>query len=324
MDNINIFHKKLFLKGTKLSLLSTSISKSIEKSNFNSQTSRKNNTPYNKNVKLSFKNANPKNYKKSENKKLSYLMNVKNNFSLNQPSHFQKTARIKMLKKNKSAENIFSKEKDIKNKDLLTQRKIFSYTVKKIKNIRLNFFKNLIDKIPQKGLEDIDYVLESPFRGEQKISLPFFLKNQAKSNKGFYDLNNLCLSNNKNSYLLRDKYNEIKKEKIIDNPLGRISKISGISSYKLRQAINYSLRNNFKNFTLSKNEQKEFLKQINKFIYKNNNANNKYKKNYEKIGIKLIEKDKFDKIKDSFIDLNDENIIDNVILSKRGNKLRNQ
>lgn len=343
MDNINNSYKKLFPKGTKLSLLSgtnTSINKSIEKSNF--KIFHKNNIPYNKNVKISFINENIKNNKKLENKKLPYFINVKNNFSLKNPSNYKECGIIQIIKKNNSAENIFKKEKHTEKIDLPVQRKIFPSTVRRIPNIRLNLFKNLIDNVPQKDLKDINYVLECPFRGVQKISLPLsksssidrfkkeyqhkeniFLKNQTKLNKSLYDLNNLSFNKNKNSYLLRDKYNEIKKEKVIENPIGRISKISGISCYKLRQAINYSLKNNFKNFALNKIEQKELDKQINKYINNNNdNTYNKYKKKYSKIELKSTKKKKFDNIKDDFIDLEDENPFENIILSKKGNKIK--
>lgn len=341
MDKINNSYKKLFLKGTKLSLLSgtnTSLNKSIEKSNFNSKIFNKNNIPYNKNVKISYINENIKNNKNSENKKLPYFINVKNNFSSKNPSGFQEYAIIQTIKKNNSAENIFKKEKYTEKIDLPIQRKIFPSTVKKIPNIRLNLFKNLIDNIPQNGLKDINYVLECPFRGVQKISLLLskssstdrYKKNyqhkehffyQTKINKSLYGLNDLSFSKNKNNYLSRDKYSEIKKEKVIENPIGRISKISGISCYKLRQAINYSLRNNFKNFALNKIEQKELDRQINKYINNNDNSYNKYKKKYSKIELKSTKKNKFD-IKDNFIDLEDENPYENIILSKKGNKFR--
>jgi len=343
MDNINNnSYKKLFLKGTKLSLLSgtnTSINKSIEKSNFNTKIFNKNNIPYNKNVKISFINENKINNKKSENKKLPYFINIKNNFSLKNPPNVKECGIIQIIKKNNSAENIFKKEKYTEKIDLQVQRKIFPSTVRKIPNIRLNLFKNLIDNIPQNDLKDIDYVLECPFRGVQKISLPlsksssidrfkkkyqhkehFFLKNQTKLNKSLYGLNDLSF--NKNNYLLKDKYNEIKKEKVIENPIGKISKISGISCYKLRQAINYSLKNNFKNFALNKIEQKELDKQINKYIHNNDNTYNKYKKKYSKIELKSTKKNKYDTIKDDFIDLEDENPFENIILSKKGNKIK--
>ena len=318
MDKINNSYKKLFLKGTKLSLLSgtnTSLNKSIEKSNFNSKIFNKNNIPYNKNVKISYINENIKNNKNSENKKLPYFINVKNNFSSKNPSGFQEYAIIQTIKKNNSAENIFKKEKYTEKIDLPIQRKIFPSTVKKIPNIRLNLFKNLIDNIPQNGLKDINYVLECPFRGVQKISLLLskssstdrYKKNyqhkehffyQTKINKSLYGLNDLSFSKNKNNYLSRDKYSEIKKEKVIENPIGRISKI-----------------------TLNKIEQKELDRQINKYINNNDNSYNKYKKKYSKIELKSTKKNKFD-IKDNFIDLEDENPYENIILSKKGNKFR--
>ena len=52
--------------------------------------------------------------------------------------------------------------------------------------------------------------------------------------------------NNSSKRLFIDKYNEINKNKEINNPLKKLSKLSGVSCYKLRQVIDYSLNNKTK------------------------------------------------------------------------------
>ena len=57
--------------------------------------------------------------------------------------------------------------------------------------------------------------------------------------------NNQALENQKKNI---ENMNEklLKRNKELDNPLERLSKISGISCYKLRQVIDYSLKNYLK------------------------------------------------------------------------------
>ena len=56
------------------------------------------------------------------------------------------------------------------------------------------------------------------------------------------------ISNNRNIKKITNKYNEIKENKEINNPLKDLSKLSRVSCTKLRKVINYSLNHRINNF----------------------------------------------------------------------------
>ena len=190
--------------------------------------------------------------------------------------------------------------------------------------IKSNFFKILLEKIPKKNNDDIDYVLESPYRGVEKIQYstdikhknlfrPIFINN---AYKGYFCKNNEkinLLTNNSSKRLFIDKYNEINKNKEINNPLKKLSKLSGVSCYKLRQVIDYSLNNKTKHkfifFNEKKNNKKIFLNKNNKF--------NNFKNIYSFITLKSKKNRKFQLIKENFPLDNEGSLDNNVIYPKK-------
>ena len=266
MENINKTYKTIGKNDTKLSFILHS-DLSINKSNelFNNNSRLINN--YNNYIKK-------KDFIISKNKLITNkdLINY-------HPSRLLKNGILKIFTKNNKV-------------DASTQKNFFIKKVNKIKSN--NILKNLIENIPKKKSKAVDYVLESPHRGVEKIQYSSSVNNNKikekkslfspiyvnKTYKGYFYKNNNCnLSTNfiseiNNSFfrknyrkkLFIDKYQEIKRNKELDNPLERLSKISGISCYKLRQVIDYSLTHKIKDLLSEEKENKKY----------NNKENNIY------------------------------------------------
>ena len=201
--------------------------------------------------------------------------------------------------------------------DASTQKNFYKKNTK-------NFLKILIEKIPNKNNNEIDYVLESPHRGVEKIQYshdikgknffkPVFIDN---AYNGYFCKNkekiNFTMNNNGKKTFI-DKYNEINKNKEINNPLKKLSQLSGLSCYKLRKFIDYSLNNKPKHkfIFLGKKEKnkKNFLKKDNRY--------NNFKNIYSFITLKSKKNIKFKMIKDNFPLDNEGSLDNNVIYPKR-------
>ena len=281
----------------------------------------------------------------SKNSKISFFLNFKKKSSLKFPSYLQKSAIINILRKNNSARNIFRNGKDPQKIDSFssTTENFFFSTCRRISNMKSNFFKDLVENMSKKNIKDIDYILESPHRGLQKMCSsmsksiyvgenkskfrPFFrpnyikingnrfsLKKMNKFNAGIFDKSDLSLSKNENRNLFKDKYIEIKKNRELDNPFEKISKLSGVSCYKLRKAIDYSLEYKLKNFAENKIELNKVKNEMSKFFFNKK----KNKKTYSIIALKHNLKNNNEKFNESDIDISFENII----LSKKGKNMR--
>lgn len=119
---------------------------------------------------------------------------------------------------------------------------------------------------------------------------------------------------NKEKEAMIDKY--IKVNKKIDNPLKYLSKISGVSCYKLRQVIDYSLSCGAK--YLEKNMiQNEQIESTNT---KRLIENKKYKNIYSIITLKSKKKNEV--IKDYSIELNNDASIDKVMSTKKFSNIK--
>ena len=201
--------------------------------------------------------------------------------------------------------------------DASTQKNFYKKNTK-------NFLKILIEKIPNKNNNEIDYVLESPHRGVEKIQYshdikgknffkPVFIDN---AYNGYFCKNkekiNFTMNNNGKKIFI-DKYNEINKNKEINNPLKKLSQLSGLSCYKLRKFIDYSLNNKPKHkfIFLGKKEKnkKNFLKKDNRY--------DNFKNIYSFITLKSKKNIKFKMIKDNFPLDNEGSLDNNVIYPKR-------
>ena len=337
MENINKTYKNILKKGIKLSTFlqsNLSMNKINEKINFNFKSFKKSNLYLTKKHKKISKNAILTiNDKKPKTRRISYLSNLQKDFSLQYPSSSRKSAIIQLIKKNNSDRNMLIKKTS-------TQNDFYNLTKRKIPNIKSNFFKNLIENIPTKNnLKDIDYILESPYRGVEKIRQSPLSKSVSNKNKlNFYK--SIYINNNYKGYfclkkplksksyfpditnlsIKKDKYIDYNKNKEIDNPLEKISKMSGVSCYKLRQAINYSLKHNLKDLTKNFKYLKE--KKINNKInkYKYFLPNNRYKNIYSIISLKSKLNHKYENIiNENSIDLDNDDSLENVIYSKRRN-----
>ena len=214
------------------------------------------------------------------------------------------------------------------------------------KNKKFQFLKKLIEHSNNNYLNDIDYILESPHRGVEKIGdslsktysqennnnifRPIFVNDNYKGYcciKNSNEKKSLYL-NNKNDMkkINNDKYNEIRKNKEIDNPLKSLSILSGIPCSKIRKVIDFSLSHPINNF--GKIIKKKFnIKVINRDNSKNlyedkdkdkqpiieNTNNNKNKCIYSMISLKSKEIKSPKLIKSNSINLENENSLDNVI-----------
>lgn len=257
----------------------------------------------------------------SFNKNINFLdynskMGYPQNFSKKNKLFFSKncTTPSRLLKN--SIINLSTKNNNNKI-DASTQKNFYKKNTK-------NFLKILIEKIPNKNNNEIDYVLESPHRGVEKIQYahdikgknffkPVFIDN---AYNGYFCKNkekiNFTMNNNGKKIFI-DKYNEINKNKEINNPLKKLSQLSGLSCYKLRKFIDYSLNNKPKHkfIFLGKKEKnkKNFLKKDNRY--------NNFKNIYSFITLKSKKNIKFKMIKDNFPLDNEGSLDNNVIYPKR-------
>jgi hypothetical protein len=203
----------------------------------------------------------------------------------------------------------------------------------------INFLKEIIDDSNNKNFDsrNIDYVLESPFRGVEKIGLtrpenlhknyyhPIYINNNYK---GYFCLKNFNRSKSNISsdekYLKKnnnDKYNDVIKNKAnieVNNPLKRLSKISGVSCAKLRKVIDYSLSNRMDNF-------RRLFKE--KFIMKKNNDNKNKSSKYLLISLRSKRNKKNEEIKKDSINFDHivsyENIIGSNYFKDKINRTNN-
>ena len=272
--------------------------KKIIKSDLKLTTILHNDLSFNKSINFLDYNSKPQNFSKK-----NKLFFSKNSIT---PSRLLKNSIINLSTKNNN------------NKiDASTQKNFYKKNTK-------NFLKILIEKIPNKNNNEIDYVLESPHRGVEKIQYshdikgknffkPVFIDN---AYNGYFCKNkekiNFTMNNNGKKIFI-DKYNEINKNKEINNPLKKLSQLSGLSCYKLRKFIDYSLNNKPKHkfIFLGKKEKnkKNFLKKDNRY--------NNFKNIYSFITLKSKKNIKFKMIKDNFPLDNEGSLDNNVIYPKR-------
>lgn len=259
----------------------------------------------------------------SFNKSINFLdynskMGNPQNFSKKNKLFFSKNSITPSRLLKNSIINLSTKNNNNNNKiDASTQKNFYKKNTK-------NFLKILIEKIPNKNNNEIDYVLESPHRGVEKIQYshdikgknffkPVFIDN---AYNGYFCKNkekiNFTMNNNGKKIFI-DKYNEINKNKEINNPLKKLSQLSGLSCYKLRKFIDYSLNNKPKHkfIFLGKKEKnkKNFLKKDNRY--------NNFKNIYSFITLKSKKNIKFKMIKDNFPLDNEGSLDNNVIYPKR-------
>jgi len=276
--------------------------KKILKSDLKLTTILHNDLSFNKSINFldyNSKMGNPQNFSKK-----NKLFFSKNSIT---PSRLLKNSIINLSTKNNNNNKI----------DASTQKNFYKKNTK-------NFLKILIEKIPNKNNNEIDYVLESPHRGVEKIQYshdikgknffkPVFIDN---AYNGYFCKNkekiNFTMNNNGKKIFI-DKYNEINKNKEINNPLKKLSQLSGLSCYKLRKFIDYSLNNKPKHkfIFLGKKEKnkKNFLKKDNRY--------NNFKNIYSFITLKSKKNIKFKMIKDNFPLDNEGSLDNNVIYPKR-------
>ena len=225
MENVNKTYKNILKKNIKLSSFvhsNISISKSNDKINLKPRLSKKSNIYFTKKDKIISKNGILTIDYKTKNRKISYFLNLQKDFSSQYPSSSRKSAIVQILRKNNSARNIL-------NKKMSTQNNLNYFTKRKIPNIKSNFFKNLIENIPKKkDLKDIDYIIESPYRGVEKINHSSLSKSVSNKNKlNFYK--SIYINNNYKGYFCTKKPNQstnnfpdisnlsLKKDKYNDN-----------------------------------------------------------------------------------------------------------
>ena len=342
MKNINRTYKNIFKKTTNFSsFLTTKLPKNKlnDFTNINTKLSEKSNIYLAKNEKSNTKNGILTIRNRPKNKRVSSSSNInrEKEFSSQYPSNSRKSAIIQVLKK-------MNNEKSLINSKSSTQDNFNIFNIRKIPNVKLNFFKNLIENMSNHdNLKDIDYIIESPYRGVEKIQTCLSKKNYNKTKNDFYKSVNINRNNEKffckkrvnesiksysdiSSLSLRKYNNSINdKKKEIDNPLEKISKLSGISCYKLRKAIDYSLRHNLKDLLKNKKEKEEEKinnDKINKL--KTFFRTNRHKKIHWMISLKPKQNCKFENcINENTIEIHDEGTIENVIYSKKGICTRN-
>ena len=291
------------------------------------------------------------NYNFNKNQFVLSYGSTKKNFSSQYPTQI-KNEIIKIFAttyfKNKNPKNIIKKLDNTIKKNHNSKTQSNSQKTKKFQ-----FLKKLIDHSNNNNLDDIDCILESPYRGVEKIgnSLSKTISREKNKNiyrpifindnyKGYFCIKNLSKAksslsildkssnDNKNIKKIKiDKYNEIKKNKEIDNPLKGLSILSGVSCSKLRKAIDYSLNhqiNHFgsiikKKFNIKINDNKNNDKNINtngnnykKLNFENKNLN-KNKCIYSMITIKSKNFSNSQLIKKNSINLDNETSFDNVM-----------
>jgi len=257
----------------------------------------------------------------SFNKSISFLdynskMGNPQNFSKKNKLFFSKNSITPSRLLKNSIINLSTKNNNNKI-DASTQKNFYKKNTK-------NFLKILIEKIPNKNNNEIDYVLESPHRGVEKIQYshdikgknffkPVFIDN---AYNGYFCKNkekiNFTMNNNGKKIFI-DKYNEINKNKEINNPLKKLSQLSGLSCYKLRKFIDYSLNNKPKHKFIFLGKKEKNKKNFLKKDYRYNN----FKNIYSFITLKSKKNIKFKMIKDNFPLDNEGSLDNNVIYPKR-------
>ena len=169
----------------------------------------------------------------------------------------------KNINKNKNPKNNINKI------DIGVQ--IFNNSKKQNKSKNFQILKKLIDHSNNTNFQDIDCILESPHRGVEKIGFSLSSTISSEKNKNHY--HPIFVDNNYKGYFYKrkykkqtsslvinsltknidikkinnDKYNEINKNKEMNNPLKRLSIISGVSCIKLRKVIDFSLNHRINN-----------------------------------------------------------------------------
>ena len=226
-----------------------------------------------------------------------------------------------LLEKNRFKRNNRYNLIDLRKIDSSTQNNftpIKSYKIPKIKSILL---KNLFVNFPQKKMNPINSVLESPHRGVERLrDITSFSKEKNNYTTTFYknNLRNLSDIDNfsftkykKDKETILDKYNKINKK--IDNPLESLSKMSGVSCCKIRRIIDFSLSAGKK--YLEKNIiNREFLN--NKILLENS----KYKNIYSMIALKSKKKNEI--INDNSTDIENDASFEKVMSTKKFNNIK--
>ena len=239
----------------------------------------------------------------------------KKDFSSQYPLKLPKGNTIELHYNNKLSKNI-GREFEIGILGSITERN-HKNKLKLLKKL-MNFSKI------NNNLEDINYILESPHRGVEKMGIsltktiskdknvyhPAFINNNYK--RYFYikklrksKTSSILTNKNNNKKFIIDKYNETKRNKKIDNPLKRLSKISGVSCSKLRKVIDYSLSHRIKNFRnfigdklINDNNKSRILSYVdNNYNSKSNNKSNNNKCIYTMISLKSKQKNNLEKNK---------------------------
>ena len=305
----------------------------------------------------------------SDNSKRNQLStnNSKKEFNFQFPSKLLKDEEIKII-----IENFNKNQKNnIKKIDVGVQ----SYNNIKNQNKKKKYqlLQKLIECSNNKNYQDIECILESPHRGVEKIAFSLsntiFSENYKNNNyqpifvdnnyKGYFYKRNyhksksslsLNTPNKEIKKINNDKYDEIKKNKEINNPLKRLSIISGVSCIKLRKIIDFSLShrvNNFRSLSRKKNDKIDKLlppskekinimdnnlqneKAFKKCILENKNLNNN-KCVYSIISLKSKSNFKSELNKQDSINLDNEISFENVIGNhffidkKDKNKIKNR
>lgn len=237
--------------------------------------------------------------------KKKYLYN--NDTSIKYPSF--------LFKNNISKKSNQHNSTELKKKDSSIQNNFAPVKNHGVSRVESNLLKNLFVNFPQKNMNQINSVLESPHRGVEKLqniknNYNTFYKNHFRN---LYDLNNnfSYTKYKKDKEIILDKYNKIEKK--IDNPLEYLSKISGFSCSKLRKIIDFGLSCGINNF--EKNILKEELtKNIRLF------ENNRYKNIYSNISLKSKKKKEI--INDYSTDIDNDPSFEKVISSKKFNNIK--
>ena len=210
---------------------------------------------------------------------------------------------------------------DLKKIDSSTQSNFTPIKSYKIPKIKSTLLKNLFVNFPQKNPNPINSVLESPHRGVERLqNITSFSKDKNNYTTTFYknNLRNLSDIDNfsftkykKHRETILDKYNKTNKK--IDNPLESLSKMSGVSSSKLRKIIDFSLSAGKK--YLEKNIINKVLIN-NKILFENHN----YKNIYSMIALKSKKKNEI--INDNSTDIENDASFEKVMSTKKFNNIK--
>lgn len=351
MENINKTYEKLIKTDIQLSPIILKTKTSPLRSKLNEL------------KKINFKNHNKSHHNfKNKDFIVSKNRNISNNFNIINNNQFSLSCDIpknninnftsKSIKNdiNKVLAKTFYKNKNPKNNITKKDIGIQSYQNEKMrnespKNKNFQLLTKLIDHSNNKNIENIDYILESPYRGVEKIESPLSETISSERNKNFYKpifinnnykgyfcpknydiskslliIKNINNRNNRNNNrnniqkITNDKYNEIKIKKEINNPLTKLSKLSGISCSKLRKIINYSLSHRINNFGKKNIKQVDNNSTIIKHIINSKTQNNENNKCiYSIITLKSKNKNDSKSIKQDIKNIENESSFENVI-----------